>query len=137
MVFYHNIRQTLYISLLILCFIFNICLPIYKHVYFNPKQSPRILYLSIILESLKNTLPATLFDSNASFLNQEKNIEEPYFSVSLEDTDEEKEVTNGAPISIDDDPLTYSLFSMSSIIDSEIYVPYLSHFVHTSLIDGA
>ena len=25
-------------------------------VFLNPKQSPRILYLSIILESLKNTL---------------------------------------------------------------------------------
>ena len=42
--------------MLIVCFIFNIRLPIYKHVFFNPKQSPRILYLSIILESLKNTL---------------------------------------------------------------------------------
>ena len=36
--------------------IFNIFLPIYKHVFFNPKQPPRILYLSMILESLKNTL---------------------------------------------------------------------------------
>ena len=54
--FYHNIRQNLQISVLIICFIFNIHLPIYKHVFFNPKKLPRILYLSIILESLKNTL---------------------------------------------------------------------------------
>ena len=56
MFFNHNIRQNLHISVLILCFIFNIHLPIYTHVGFNPKRSPRILYLSIILESLKKTL---------------------------------------------------------------------------------
>ena len=55
-VFYHTIGQILQISVLNLGFIFNIHLPIYKHVLFNPKQSPRILYLSIILESLKKTL---------------------------------------------------------------------------------
>ena len=45
----------------------------------------------------------TLFDSNVSSFNQEENIEEPYFSVSLEvedidsysyDVVDEKEVTN-------------------------------------------
>ena len=61
MFFSHNIHQDLHISVLILCFIFNIRLPIYKHVFFNPKQSPRILYLSIILESLKNTLDSTIY----------------------------------------------------------------------------
>ena len=43
---------------------------------------------------------------------------------------------NGPAIVIDDDSLTHSLFSMSFILDFEIYVPYPSHFVHTSLIDG-
>ena len=80
---------------------------------------------------------ATLFDSNASSFNEEANIEEQYFSVSLEDTDDEKEVTDGASIVNDDDSLTHSLFFMSSIIDYEIYVTDPSHFVHTSLIDGA
>ena len=56
MFFYHTICQNLHISVLILGFIFNIYLPIYKHVLFSPKQSPRILYLIIILESLKKTL---------------------------------------------------------------------------------
>ena len=56
MFFYHNIRQNLHISVLIVCFISNICLPINKHVFSNLKQSPRILYLSIILECLKSTL---------------------------------------------------------------------------------
>ena len=55
-IFYHNIRQNLHIWVLILCFIFDIRLPIYKHVFFNPKQSPIILYLSIILESLKKDI---------------------------------------------------------------------------------
>ena len=61
---YHNICQNLHISVLILCFIFNIHLPIYKHVFSNPKQLTRILYLSIILESLKNTLVLTSFESS-------------------------------------------------------------------------
>ena len=39
-------------------------------------------------------------------------------------------------INIDDDPFTHSLFSISPIFDSEIYVPDPSHFVHTSLFDG-
>ena len=99
-------------------------------------------------EEVSHTVPVVhiLFDSNASFFNQEENIEEPYFSVSLEiedsessscDVDDEKEVTNGVIIAIDDDSLTHSLFFMSSIIDYEIYVTDPSHFVHTSLIDGA
>ena len=55
------------------------------------------------------------------------------------DTIDEKEVTYGAAadIDIDYDPITHSLFSKSPILDSEIYVPYPSHFVHTSLLDGA
>ena len=70
----------------------------------------------------------TLFDSNASSFNQEENIKLPSFSVPLEvedldsssyDVVDEKEVTNGAIISIDDS-LTHSVFSMSSIMDSEI-----------------
>ena len=56
--------------------------------------------------------------------------------MSLEDTNEEKEVTNGASIFIDVDSLTHSLFSMYSILDFDIYVPHPSHFVHNSLIDG-
>ena len=65
------------------------------------------------------------------------------FSVSLGgdfsscDTNDEKQVTYGTVIDIDDDPLTHSLFSIYPILDYEIYVPYPSHFVHTSLIDGA
>ena len=67
------------------------------------------------------------------------------FSVSLEvedldsysyDVVDEKEVTNGDAIAIDDS-LTHSVFSMSSIMDSEIHMPDLSHFVHASLLDGA
>ena len=50
---------------------------------------------------------------------------------------DEKEVIDRGSIVIDDDSLTHSLFSMSSIIDSEIYMPDLSHLVHTSLFDGA
>ena len=46
-------------------------------------------------------------------------------------------MTNGADISIDDGPLTHSLFFMSSILDFDIYVPDPSHFVHNSLINGA
>ena len=45
-------------------------------------------------------------------------------------------MTNGDAIAIDDS-LTHSVFSMSSIIDSEIHMPDLSHFVHASLLDGA
>ena len=57
--------------------------------------------------------------------------------MSLEDTNDEKEVTDGGAIFIDDDSLTHSFFSKSPILDSEIYVPDPSHLVHTSLIDGA
>ena len=46
-------------------------------------------------------------------------------------------MTNGDSIYIDDDSLTLSFFFMSSIIDYEIYVSNPSHFVHTSLFDGA
>ena len=56
---------------------------------------------------------ATLLDSNASSFNEEANIEEPSFSVSLEgdfyscDTNDEKKVTYGAAIYIDDYPFTH------------------------------
>ena len=79
---------------------------------------------------------------NASSFNQEANIEEPSFFVSLEgdfsscDNIDEKEVTYGAIFDIDYDPITHSFFSKSPILDSEIYVPDPSHLVHTSLIDG-
>ena len=53
------------------------------------------------------------------------------------DTNDEKEVTYGAAIDIDNDPITHSLFSKSPILYFEIYVPYYSHLVHTSLIDCA
>ena len=53
------------------------------------------------------------------------------------DTIDEKEVTYGDSIDIDDDPITHSWFSKSPILDFEIYVLDPSHFVHTSLIDGA
>ena len=46
-------------------------------------------------------------------------------------------MTNGASISIVGDPLTHSVFSMSSIMDSEIHMPDLSHLVHASPLDGA
>ena len=79
-----------------------------------------------------------------SSFNEEANIEEPSFFVSLEgdfsscDTNDEKEVTYGAADDIDVyyDPISHSLFSKSPILDSEIYVPESSHLVHTSLIDG-
>ena len=45
-------------------------------------------------------------------------------------------MNNGAAIDIDD-LLTHSVFSMSSIMDSEIHMLDLSHFVHSSLLDGA
>ena len=45
-------------------------------------------------------------------------------------------MTNGAAISIDDS-LTHLVFSMSSMMDFEIHMPDLSHFVHASLLDGA
>ena len=54
-----------------------------------------------------------LFHSNASSFNEEANIEEPYFPVSLEgdfsscDTIDEKEVTYGDSIDINDDPITH------------------------------
>ena len=50
---------------------------------------------------------------NASSFNEEANIEEPSFSVSLEgdfsscDTNDEKEVTYGATADIDYDPITH------------------------------
>ena len=47
-----------------------------------------------------------------------------------------KKVKYGSSIDIHDDPFTHSLFSISPILDSEIYVSDPSHFVHTSLIDG-
>ena len=40
-------------------------------------------------------------------------------------------------VDIDDDPITHSLFSISPILDSDIYVHDSSHFVYTSLIDDA
>ena len=45
-------------------------------------------------------------------------------------------MTNGASISIDDS-LTYLVFSMSSIMDSEMHMLDLSHFLHASVLDGA
>ena len=84
---------------------------------------------------------AALFDSNASSFNQEENIKEPSFPVSIEgdfsscDTIDEKEIAYVSTIYIY--PITHSLFSISHILYSEIYVPYPSHFVHTSLLDGA
>ena len=53
-------------------------------------------------------------------------------------TIDEKQVTYGdsTDIDIDYDPITHSLFSQSPILDSEIYVPDVSHLLHTSLIDG-
>ena len=54
------------------------------------------------------------------------------------DTNDEKEVTYGAAaIDIDYDPITHLLFSKYPILDTKIYVPNPSHFMHTSLIDGA
>ena len=44
-------------------------------------------------------------------------------------------MTNGATIGIDYS-LTHSVFSMSSNMDSEIHMPDLSHFMHSSLLDG-
>ena len=44
-------------------------------------------------------------------------------------------MNNGDVISIDDS-LTHSVFSMSSIMDFEIHMPDLSHYVHASLLDG-
>ena len=55
---------------------------------------------------------------------------------SSHDVVDEKEVTNGAAISIDDS-LTHSLFSMNSIMDYEIHMPDLSHLVHASFLDDA
>ena len=61
---------------------------------------------------------STFLDWNDSSFNQEANFEEPYFSLSLEEEDidsssydvvDEKEVTNGADIYIDDS-LTHSVF---------------------------
>ena len=95
-------------------------------------------------EEVSHIVPiaTNLFDSNASSFNQEENIEEPSFSVSLEvedldsssyDAVDEKEVTNGDTIAIDDS-ITQSVFS---IMDSEIHMTDLSHFVHSSLLDCA
>ena len=80
---------------------------------------------------------------NDSSFNQEANIEEPSFSVSLEgdvsscDTIDEKEVTYGAAADIYYDPITHSLFSQYPILDYEIYMSDSLHLLHTSLIDGA
>ena len=60
---------------------------------------------------------------------------EGYFSSCH--TIDEKEVKYGDSIDIEDDPITHSFFSISPILDSEVYVPDPSHFVHTSLIHGA
>ena len=46
-------------------------------------------------------------------------------------------MTYGDSIDIYDDTFTHSLFFKFPILDSEIYVPDPSHFMHTSLIDGA
>ena len=86
---------------------------------------------------------AALLHSNASSFNEEANIEEPSFFVSLEgdisscDTIDEKEVTYEAAADIYYGPITHSLFYKSSILDSKIYVSDPLHFMHTSLIDGA
>ena len=63
-------------------------------------------------------------------------------SLEVEDIDsssydsiDEKEVTNGAAIAIDDS-LTHSMFYMSSIMDFELHMLGLSHFVLASLLDG-
>ena len=83
---------------------------------------------------------STLFNSIASSFNQEANIEEPYFYVSLEgefssrDTNDEKEVTYGADADMYYYPITHSLFSKSPILDFEICVLDFSHSVHTSLM---
>ena len=53
------------------------------------------------------------------------------------DTIDEKEVTYGSAADIDYDPITHSFFSKYPILDSKIYVSDPSHFVHTSIIDGA
>ena len=39
--------------------------------FFNPKQLPRILYLSIILQSLKNNLEAAAIHSNITIDDQD------------------------------------------------------------------
>ena len=52
------------------------------------------------------------------------------------DVVDEKEVIDGAAIDIDDS-LTHLVFFMSFIMDSEIHMLDLSHFVHASLLDGA
>ena len=52
------------------------------------------------------------------------------------DTIDEKEITYGDSIDINEYSITHSLFSKSSILYSDIYVPDPSHLVHTSLIDG-
>ena len=45
-------------------------------------------------------------------------------------------MTNAIAIVIDDS-LTHSVLSMSSIMDSEIHMPDLSHLVHASFLDRA
>ena len=83
---------------------------------------------------------APLIDSNSSSFNEEANIEEPSFSMSLEgdfyscDTIDEKEVTYGADADIDYDPITHSLFSQYPILDSEIYVPDYPSCIPLSLM---
>ena len=61
-------------------------------------------------------------------------LEVEYLDSSSYDVVDEKQVTNGSAI---DDSLTYSMFSMSSIMDFEIHMPDLSHFVHAFFLDGA
>ena len=88
-----------------------------------------LIQFMLILPSLIRMLPSSIM---------KKILKRHLFSVSLEvdsyscDVDNEKKVTNGDAISIDDDLLTHSFFFMSSIIDSEIYVPYPSHYAYLS-----
>ena len=66
------------------------------------QTSPQVLSQDVLATTFSNEfiydeevshtvhVVATLFDSNASSFNKEGNIEEQSFSVSLEDTDDEK-----------------------------------------------
>ena len=92
-----------------------------------------LIQVMLFLRSLIRMLPPSM---------KKQILKSHFFSVSLEgdfyscDTIDEKEVTYGAYIDIYDDPITHSLFSIPPILNSKIYVPDSSHFVHTSLIDG-
>ena len=109
----------------------NISWPLHSFIKLLLKNKSLIQFL-LLLPSLSRMLPP-----------MKKQILKSHLFLSLEgdfssyDTIDEKEVTYGADIDIDDDPITHSLFSISPILDSEIYVPDPSHFVHTSLLDGA